>query len=98
MSESTTTRNFRSNLKEYFDMARDEPIAINRSDERYILLHEKEYLKMKEEISNLQKSLISALQVQNGQYEEIDLNEEGDKLLDDYLEKNKDKLKKQKGA
>lgn len=81
------TENFKNNLEKYFDMARTKPVAINRDEERYILLHEKEYLQMREEVSNLQKSLISALQVQNGEYEEINPNEKKDKLLEEYLEK-----------
>lgn len=84
MSESS---GFRNNLEKYFDMARNEPVAINKNDESYILLHESEYLKMMEEISNLQKGLISALQVQNGQYTVINPSEEGEQFLDDYLKR-----------
>lgn len=62
MAESTTTRNFRENLKQYFDLARETPIAINRGAERYVLMSENEFVKMKEEVMNLQKSLISTLQ------------------------------------
>lgn len=61
MSEATTTRNFRQNLKQFFDLAQSEPVAINRGNERFVLLHESEFNKMKEEIMNLQKSLIATL-------------------------------------
>jgi len=61
MSEATTTRNFRQNLKQFFDLAQSEPIAINRGNERFVLLHESEFNKMKDEIMHLQKSLVATL-------------------------------------
>lgn len=99
MSEATTTRNFRENLKHFFDLARKSPIAINRGAERYVLLSESEYVKIKEEVMNLQKSLISALQHMNGETgPEINLNEsvEEDELLQEYATKYKQIVKGKK--
>jgi len=87
MPEPTTTRNFRENLKHFFDLARKKPVVINRGAERYVLLSENEFSKMKEETMNLQKGLISALQHVMGEgLPEIDLDadEKNDKLLKDY--------------
>ena len=74
MSETTTTRNFRQNLKQFFDLAQSEPVAINRGNERFVLLHESEFNKMKEEIMYLQKSLIATLE---------DLKSGGPKKMED---------------
>lgn len=89
MENITNSRNFRENLSFFFDKASSEPIAINRKNERFVLLSESEFLKMKEEISNLQKSLISSLQIQSSteDLEEIDLEDESDALIDEYIEK-----------
>ena len=98
MSDKTTTRNFRENLKYFFDLASKNPIAVNRGAERFIIMSGDEYLKMKEEVMNLQKSLISNLQHQNNQTAlrvDPSINEEDDELLKEYTEKYK-KLKGKK--
>ena len=98
MSDTTTTRNFRENLKYFFDLARKNPIAVNRGAERFIIMSEDEFLKMKEEVMNLQKSLISNLQHQNNQTTltvDPHINEEDDELLKEYTSKYK-KLKGKK--
>ncbi|HAZ14218.1 MAG: hypothetical protein A2X86_22420 [Bdellovibrionales bacterium GWA2_49_15] len=90
MAESTTTRSFRENLKHFFDLAKENPIAINRGAERFVLLSENEFVKMKEEVMNLQKSLISTLQHlsgQSGPEVELDVEEEHDQLLQEYITK-----------
>jgi hypothetical protein len=101
MSEPTTTRNFRENLKHFFDLAGKNPIAINRGSQRYVLMSENEFVKMKEEVFNLQKSLISTLQMLNegGGTEIIDVEEHhSDVLYEIMLEKAKtNKLKKVTG-
>lgn len=99
MSEATTTRNFRENLKYFFDLARNSPVAINRGAERYVLLSENEYAKMKEEVLNLQKSLISSLQhINNEAGPEINLSEseDNDDLLQEYIQKYHQQLKGKK--
>ena len=90
METKTNSRNLRENLKFFFDKALEEPVAINRAQDRYVLLSESEFLKMKQEIFNLQKSLISSLQIQNGDggmEEDLDSEEEKDPLLEEYLAK-----------
>jgi PHD/YefM family antitoxin component YafN of YafNO toxin-antitoxin module len=89
-TQTPSTRNFRENLKHFFDLARKKPIAINRGTERYVLMSENEFVKMKEEVMNLQKSLISTLQHLNGETApeiDLDADEENDQLLQDYVEK-----------
>jgi hypothetical protein len=90
MAEATTTRNFRENLKHFCDLAIENPVAINRATERYVLMSENEFVKMKEEIMNLQKSLISSLQIQNGEgalEENLDIDDDNDPLLQEYVAK-----------
>jgi PHD/YefM family antitoxin component YafN of YafNO toxin-antitoxin module len=90
MSEPTTTRNFRENLKHFFDLAGKNPIAINRGSERYVLMSENEFVKMKEEVFNLQKSLISTLQHLNGETApeiDVDAGEEDDKIFQEFVAK-----------
>jgi hypothetical protein len=94
MSETTTTRNFRENLKHFFDLAKKSPISVNRGSERFIIMSENEFLKMKEEVMNLQKSLISNLQQQSNQTApaiDPDENEEDDELLKEYTAKYKNR-------
>jgi PHD/YefM family antitoxin component YafN of YafNO toxin-antitoxin module len=87
MSDATTTRNFRENLKHFFDLAKENPIAINRGAERYVLMSEGEFVKMKEEVMNLQKSLISTLQTlhegDGTEYSDVQDHHKG--LLDEIL-------------
>ena len=87
MEESTNSRNFRENLKVYFDKAKGAPLAINRANDRFVLMSESEYVRLKEELMNLQKSLISALQtISDGpgvQYNNIDDHHEG--LLEEFM-------------
>jgi PHD/YefM family antitoxin component YafN of YafNO toxin-antitoxin module len=76
----------RQNLSFFLDKAKQEPVAINRGQDRYVLMSEGELLKLKEEIFNLQKSLISSLQIQNGEGEKLDLDDKQDSLLNEYIE------------
>jgi PHD/YefM family antitoxin component YafN of YafNO toxin-antitoxin module len=99
MAETPSTRNFRENLKHFFDLARKNPIAVNRGTERYVLMSENEFMKMKEEVMNLQKSLISTLQHLNGETApeiDLDADEENDQLLQEYVAKY-EHLKGKKG-
>ena len=92
MTNVTTTRNFRENLKHYFDLARENPIAVNRGSERYVLLSEKEFVKMKEEVMNLQKSLISTMRTlhDGGEVECTDVDEHHKQILSDVLNEDDD--------
>lgn len=86
MKTNVNSRNFRENLKGYFDKAKESPLAINRGNDRFVLMSDDEYVKMKEELMNLQRSLISALQTINDgpgvQYDNVDDHHEG--LLEEY--------------
>lgn len=86
MENKTNTRNLRQNLSFYLDKAKEETVAINRGQDRFVLMSEDEFLKLKEEISNLQKGLISSLQIQNGEGENLNLDEKQDSLLNEYIE------------
>ena len=94
METATNSRNLRENLSYFFDKATDEPVAINRGQDRYILVSEAEFLKMKEEVMVLQKSLISSLQIQNGEGSEIDDIESEDSELIAEISKKKQSSKK----
>ncbi len=98
MSETTTTRNFRQNLKQFFDLAKVEPIAINRGSERFILLHESEFNKMKDEIMYLQKSLIATLEdLKSGGPKDMgDINTFHSDLLVEIEEEDQKRVKKEK--
>ena len=90
MENVTNSRSFRENLSFFFDKAADEPVAINRKNDRFVLMSEGDFLKMQQEISNLQKSLISSLQIQSSDdnlEEDLDLEEDSDSLIDEYVEK-----------
>ncbi len=88
MQTKTNSRNLRENLSFFFNKALEEPVAINRGQDRYVLLSEDEFLKMQQEIFNLQRSLISSLQIQNGDGGiEDEIDEDNDPLLDEYIAK-----------
>lgn len=58
--QSTNPKKLRSELKDYLDMAEKEPIRIQRrSGENYILMNEDVYADMQNEISSLQRRLLS---------------------------------------
>lgn len=65
--ESTSPRSFRANLKEYMEMAADKPIRIQRREGNACVLMSEEYYEgLLNEISSLQKSLLSANQALKG--------------------------------
>lgn len=99
MSETVNTRNFRENLKHFFDIAKEKPVAINRGSERYVLLSENDYVQMKEELMNLQKSLISFLQTSydGGATEYTDVEEHHEGLLKEILADEPVLVEKQAG-
>ena len=58
--ESTSPKKLRAELKDYLDLASHEPIRIQRrSGENYILINEDQYAQMQNEISSLQRRLLS---------------------------------------
>lgn len=58
--ESTSPKKLRAELKDYLDLAVDEPIRIQRrSGENYILMNETLYADLQNEISSLQRRLLA---------------------------------------
>lgn len=65
--EVSDMKNFKENLGHFFDKAVEEPVAITRGNEQFVLMSKSEFLKMKEEIFNLHKCLTSSLQIQSSE-------------------------------
>lgn len=58
--ESTSPKKLRAELKDYLDLAANEPIRIQRrSGENYILMNETKYADLQNEISSLQRRLLA---------------------------------------
>jgi len=97
MSEVTTTRNFRQNLKYFFDLAKDEPIAINRGIDRYVLLHENEFNKLKDQVMYLQKSLLAVFEDMDagGPTEMGDIDKFHEELMAEIEEEDQQLLKQE---
>lgn len=75
--DSTSPRSFRANLKEYMEMATAKPIRIQkREGNACVLMSEEYYEGLLNEISSLQKSLLSANQALRG---EVTAYKPGDK-------------------
>ena len=66
MSNSTTVAKFREKLSTWLDSANKEPVFINRGDERFALMNEEAYRDLQQKISDLQSSLIAALESRDG--------------------------------
>ncbi len=98
MSEVTTTRNFRQNLKQFFDLAKSEPIAINRGTDRFVLLHENEFNKLKDQVMYLQKSLIAVMEDMDagGPQEMGDIDKFHEDLLAEIEDEDQRILKQEK--
>ncbi len=97
---NTNSRTFRTKLSEFFDLAIKKPVSIARGNDRFVLMNEEEYTKLKEEVLSLQRNLISMLEVRSGQSETIDNPEEHfEKVFKDASAKIKKKhsLKKAVG-
>jgi PHD/YefM family antitoxin component YafN of YafNO toxin-antitoxin module len=74
--ESTSPRSFRANLKDYMEMAEEKPIRIQkREGNACVLMSEEYYEGLLNEISSLQKSLVSANQVIKGETNEYKLGD-----------------------
>lgn len=74
--ESTSPRAFRANLKEYMEMAAAKPVRIQkREGNACVLMSEEYYERLLNEISSLQKSLLSANQAIKGEVTEYKLGD-----------------------
>ena len=69
--ESTSPKKLRAELKDYLDLASVEPIRIQRrSGENYILMNETAYAELQNEISSLQRRLLSMNEIAEGKTSE----------------------------
>ncbi len=73
--QNTNPKKLRAELKDYLDLAMDEPIRIQkRSGESFILLAEDSYAKMQNEIVSLQRRLLSLTEAFEGNAKEYSPN------------------------
>ena len=69
--ESTSPKKLRAELKDYLDLAANQPIRIQRrSGENYILMNENKFLDLQNEISSLQRRLLAMSDVVDGKTSE----------------------------
>ncbi len=74
--ESTSPRSFRANLKDYMEMAEEKPIRIQkREGNACVLMSEEYYEGLLNEITSLQKSLVSTNQVIKGETTEYKMGD-----------------------
>lgn len=65
--ESTSPKKLRAELKDYLDMAKTEPVRIQRrSGENYILMNEEVFQNFQNEISSLQRRLLGMTEIIDG--------------------------------
>jgi PHD/YefM family antitoxin component YafN of YafNO toxin-antitoxin module len=70
--ENTNPKKLRAEMKDYLDLAKNEPIRIQRrSGDSYILINEDEYAKMQVEIMTLQRRLLSMSNILDGEVEDV---------------------------
>ena len=75
--ENTNPKKLRAEMKDYLELAKNEPIRIQRrSGETYILMNEEEYSKMQVEIMSLQRRLLSMSNILDGEVEELPSSDE----------------------
>jgi hypothetical protein len=68
---NTSPKKLRAELKDYLDLATNEPIRIQRrSGENYILMNENKYAELQNEISSLQRRLSGMSEVIEGKTSE----------------------------
>lgn len=75
--ESTNPKKLRAEMKDYLELAKNEPIRIHRrSGESYVLMNEDTYSKMQIEIMSLQRRLLSMSNILDGNVREVPSSEE----------------------
>lgn len=79
-------------------MAVKKPVAIARGTDRFILMNEEEYLKLKDEVLSLQRNLLAALEVQEGKFVRSENPESFEKLFDDTSDKVRKKYQVKRAA
>ncbi|MBS1959491.1 MAG: type II toxin-antitoxin system Phd/YefM family antitoxin [Bdellovibrionales bacterium] len=69
--QNTNPKQFRAELKDYLEMASKEPVRISRrSGDHFILLNEQEYARLQNEISSLQRRIVSMTDILHGKTQE----------------------------
>jgi len=95
LDNNTNSRDFRTKLSEFFDHAIKNPVSISRGTDRFVLMNEKEYIDLKDEVMSLQRNLLSVLDIRNEKTEAfIDVEEHISKVFDKIKAKKKGKTKK----
>ena len=75
--ESVNPKKLRAEMKDYLELAKSEPIRIQRrSGESYVLLNEEEYSKMQIEIMSLQRRLLSMSNILDGEVQDAPSSED----------------------
>ena len=75
--ESTNPKKLRAEMKDYLELAKNEPIRIQRrSGESYVLMNEEAYSKMQIEIMSLQRRLLSMSNILDGEVEGVPSSED----------------------
>lgn len=75
--ESTNPKKLRAEMKDYLELAKNEPIRIQRrSGESYVLMNEEAYSKMQVEIMSLQRRLLAMSNILDGEVEDVPSSEE----------------------
>lgn len=75
--ESTNPKKLRAEMKDYLELAKNEPIRVQRrSGESYVLMNEEAYSKMQIEIMSLQRRLLSMSNILDGEVEEVPSSED----------------------
>jgi PHD/YefM family antitoxin component YafN of YafNO toxin-antitoxin module len=65
--ESTSPKKLRAELKDYLDMAKTEPVRIQRrSGENFILMNEEVFQNFQNEINSLQRRLLGMSEIVDG--------------------------------
>ena len=69
--QNTNPRQLRAEMKDYLDLAKKEPIRIQRrSGESYILIKEETFTELQSEILSLQRRLLGMSQIVSGEAQE----------------------------
>ncbi len=74
--QSTNPKQLRAELKDYLDLAANEPIRIHRrAGDSFILLQEAAYREMQQEILSLQRRLLGMSEVVSGDTQEYKIGD-----------------------
>ena len=70
--ENTNPKKLRAEMRDYLELAKNEPIRIQRrSGETYILMNEEEYSQMQLEIMSLQRRLLAMSNIIDGEVQDV---------------------------